>query len=35
MEFFLMKKLFEDKSIVNPANPDEVFTCKDLIDGIL
>lgn len=29
-----MKKIFEDKHIVNPANPDEVFTCKDLIDGI-
>ena len=33
MEFFLMKKVFSDKEIVNPINPEEVFTCKDLVDG--
>lgn len=33
MEFFLMKRLFDDKQIVNPINTEEVFTCKDLVDG--
>ena len=27
-----MAGLFEDKSIVNPMNPDEVFSCSDLFD---
>ena len=27
-----MKNLFEDKEIVNPLNPDEVFTCADLTE---
>jgi len=30
MEFFFMKHLFEDKEIVNPLNPEEVFSCSDL-----
>jgi hypothetical protein len=33
MEFLLIKRLFDDKQIVNPINPEEVFTCKDLING--
>ncbi len=33
MEFYMIKKLFEDKTIMNPANPQETFTCADLIDG--
>jgi hypothetical protein len=33
MEFMILKRLFEDKEIVNPINPEEVFTCKDLVDG--
>ena len=28
-----MKRLFEDKQIMNPLSPDEVFTCKDLMEG--
>lgn len=35
MEFNVIKRLFEDKQIVNPINPEEVFTCKDLVDGKL
>ena len=27
-----MKYLFEDKKIVNPMNPEEVFSCQDLTD---
>lgn len=27
-----MKSLFENKDIVNPMNPDEVFSCNDLVD---
>ena len=27
-----MSKLFEDKQIVNPMNPEEVFTCQELTD---
>lgn len=34
MEFHILKRLFEDKQIMNPLNPEEVFTCKDLIDGM-
>jgi len=30
MEFNFMKTFFDDKEIMNPTNPDEVFTCKDL-----
>lgn len=33
MEFNLIRKLFDDKQIMNPINPEEVFTCKDLVDG--
>ena len=32
MEFMFMRHLFEDKQIVNPMNPDEVFSCNDLTD---
>lgn len=35
MEFSFMSRLFENKNIMNPMNPDEVFTCKDLINGNL
>lgn len=28
----MIRRLFEDKQIVNPINPEEVFTCKDLVD---
>lgn len=28
-----MQKFFEDKQVMNPMNPEEVFTCKDLADG--
>ena len=28
-----MRRLFEDKEIMNPINPEETFTCKDLVDG--
>ena len=27
-----MKSIFEDKEIVNPMDPDEVFTCSDLTE---
>ena len=27
-----MKSVFEDKNIVNPMNPDEIFTCTDLTE---
>lgn len=27
-----MKSLFEDKEIVNPMDPEEVFTCSDLTE---
>jgi len=33
MEFNFMSRLFADKQIMNPMNPDEVFTCKDLMNG--
>lgn len=33
MEFNVIRKLFDDKQIVNPMNPEEIFTCKDLVDG--
>jgi hypothetical protein len=29
----VLRRLLEDKQIVNPMNPEEVFTCKDLVDG--
>ena len=32
MEFNFMHHLFEDKEIVNPMNPEEVFSCTDLRD---
>lgn len=35
MEFFMFKMMFDDKTIVNPVNPEEVFTCKDLVEGIV
>ena len=31
MEFYFFKKVFEDKEIMNPLNPEEVFTCSDLV----
>jgi hypothetical protein len=34
MEFQVLRRLLEDKQIVNPINPEEVFTCKDLVDGM-
>jgi hypothetical protein len=33
MEFNVIRRLFDDKTIVNPMNPEETFTCKDLVDG--
>ena len=30
MEFLFMGHFFADKQIVNPMNPEEVFTCEDL-----
>ena len=33
MEFHVIRRLFDDKQIMNPMNPEEVFTCKDLVDG--
>lgn len=35
MELGLVARLFDDKQIMNPMNPSEVFTCKDLIEGKL
>lgn len=29
----MLRRLLDDKQIVNPMNPEEVFTCKDLVDG--
>ena len=29
----MLKRLIDDKQIINPVNPEEVFTCKDLVDG--
>ena len=34
MEFNVIRRLFEDKQIVNPMNPEEMLSCKDLVDGI-
>ena len=34
MEHYFMSRMFENKTIMNPMNPQEVFTCKDLINGI-
>jgi len=33
MEFNVIRRLFDDKQIVNPMNPEEIFSCKDLVDG--
>ena len=30
METYLLSWFMENKEIVNPMNPDEVFSCKDL-----
>ena len=30
METYILSWFMEDKEIVNPMNPEEVFTCKDL-----
>jgi hypothetical protein len=30
MENWLLSRFFEEKTIMNPMNPEEVFTCKDL-----
>lgn len=35
MELGLVARLFDDKQIMNPMNPEEVFTCRDLIEGKL
>jgi len=32
MEFFFLKRAFEDKEVMNPMNPEEVFSCQDLIN---
>ena len=32
MEHWFMKAAFEDKEIVNPMDPEEVFTCSDLTE---
>jgi len=32
MELNLIAKMCEDKEIVNPVNPEEVFSCKDLVN---
>ena len=32
MEHSFMGWLFEDKQIVNPMNPEEVFSCSDLTE---
>ena len=31
MEFHIIQRLFDDKEIMNPMNPEEVFTCTDLV----
>ena len=33
MEFWFMRKLFDEKEIMNPVDSNEVFTCKDLATG--
>ena len=33
MEFHIIRRLFDDKQIINPINQEEVFSCKDLVDG--
>ena len=35
MEHRLFKALFEEKQVMNPMNPSEVFTCNDLMEGKL
>ena len=32
MEHTFIGWFFENKEIVNPVDPDEVFTCKDLVE---
>ena len=32
MEHWFMSSMFEDKEIVNPMDPEEVFSCKDLME---
>lgn len=32
MEHLFMKSFFTDKQIVNPMNPEEVFSCSDLTE---
>ena len=32
MEHWFMKSMFEDKEIVNPMDPDEVFSCSELTE---
>ena len=31
MEFFFVQRMFDDKEIMNPMNPEEVFSCSDLV----
>ena len=33
MELGFFKRFFDDKQIMNPLNPEEVFTCTDLVEG--
>jgi hypothetical protein len=33
MEHYFMNMLFPNKEVMNPMNPEEVFTCKDLANG--
>lgn len=32
MEFHFLKRMFDDKEVMNPLNPEEVFTCSDLVN---
>ena len=32
MEFFFLRQFFDDKEIMNPMNPEEVFSCSDLVN---
>ena len=32
MEFYLIQRMFDDKEIMNPMNPEEVFSCADLVN---
>ena len=31
MEFQFLQRFFDNKEIMNPMNPEEVFTCSDLV----